>query len=128
MLLEESNKHRDMHMQPLKGGMSMGLRFLYHMVWATHHYDFKYFVRLDDDYFWCMRRFLSEMPHSPPQWFHWGYLHCVKGIVRPEESSILLTRDVVNRLIGQDPNQMKCHKVTNSSIANAYSIGIITIY
>ena len=61
-LEEEKKLHKDMRFQPLRGGIEFGVRFLYHMVWATSHYDFDYFVRVDDDYFFCLERFLWEVP------------------------------------------------------------------
>jgi len=109
-LLAESDRYGDLRFQKLEGGFDFGKRFLYHMLWAMTNYKFKYFLRLDDDYFLCMKRFLHELPMPPPPLYHWGWVHCVQDIVRPEESIILLSKDLVELYLGQDPDTMQCHR------------------
>ena len=105
----ESEKYGDMAFQKLGGGIEFGKRFLYHMIWALQNYDFDYFMRMDDDYFLCLERFIKELPMPMRRMYHWGYVHCVAGIVRPEESIILFSRDLHERLLDQDPAQIKSH-------------------
>ena len=81
-----------------------------------HNFDFDYFLRLDDDYFICMDRFIDEVPMPPKSYYHWGWIHCVEDIVRVEESIILLSRDIVETFIGQDSNKMLCHRWTGQMI------------
>ena len=98
-----------MRFQPLKGGIEFGVRFLFHMVWALTHYDFDYFLRVDDDYFFCLERFLWEIPLPMIRRFHWGFVHCILEIVRPEESMILLSRDLIEHFLLQNPVHVRCH-------------------
>ena len=112
----ESKKNGDLRFQNLEGGVDFGKRFLYHLVWTMTNYDFHYFVRMDDDYFMCMDRFIQEVPMPPRSYYHWGWVHCIPGIVRPEESLILLSRDIVETFIGQDPDKILCHKWADQMI------------
>lgn len=79
------------------------------MVWVLTNYHFDYFVRVDDDYFFCLERFLWEIPLPMVRGFHWGFVHCILEIVRPEESMILMSRDLMEHFILQDPFSMRCH-------------------
>lgn len=109
LIKNENQIHKDMYFQPLRGGIEFGIRFLYHMVWAMTHYEFDYFVRVDDDYFFCLERFLYELPQPMISNFHWGYTHCILEIVRPEESLILMSRDLMEYFLSQKPHTMRCH-------------------
>ena len=115
-LLSEARKYGDIHFQNLTGGYDFGMRFLYHMVWAMQNFDFDYFVRADDDYFLCMKRFLNEIPMPPKKLYHWGWVHCELDLVRPEESLILLSRDVIEIFLGQDPENILCHRWADQMI------------
>ena len=112
----EASTYNDTYQQPLRGGVEFGTRFLYHMVWAMSHYDFDYFIRIDDDYFLCLERLLKELPLPMENYFHWGYTHCILEIVRPEESMILLSRDIVEKYLYQDPHKMRCHPLADQMI------------
>ncbi|XP_065659770.1 uncharacterized protein LOC101236165 isoform X1 [Hydra vulgaris] len=115
-LLFEANKYGDLYFQNLTGGYDFGMRFLYHMVWSMQNINFDYFLRLDDDYFVCMERFLDEVPMPPKKLYHWGWVHCSLNIVRPEESIILLSRDVIEIFLGQDPEKMLCNRWADQMI------------
>lgn len=109
-LLNEQSKNADLFFQKLEGGHDFGKRFLYHLIWAMQKIKFDYFMRIDDDYFFCMKRFINEVPMPPKSLYHWGWVHCIENIVRPEESIILLSRDIVENFVGQNPDKMKCHR------------------
>eukprot|EP00795_Rhopilema_esculentum_P003433 gene3433-1804_t len=116
-LLEEEKTHKDIAFQKLKGGVEFGRRFLYHMIWAMKNYKFDYFMRMDDDYFFCLERFLHELPLPMRKLYHWGYVHCLSNIVRPEESIILLSNDLIKKFLKQDPNVIKGHPWADQMIA-----------
>lgn len=105
----ESAKYGDMRFQNLGGGIQFGVRYLYHAIFAMKHYDFDYFLRMDDDYFFCLDNFLQEIPQPMEKHFHWGWVHCIESITRPEESMILFSRDLLTKYLKQDPQKMKCH-------------------
>jgi len=116
-VLHEQQTHGDIVFQKLRGGIEFGKRFLYHLIWAMQNYDFDYFLRMDDDYFFCLDRFTHELQIPMQKMYHWGYVHCVTDIVRPEESMILLSRDLVERFLDQDPATIKCHPWADQMIA-----------
>ena len=72
---------------------------------------------MDDDYFLCLDVFLHQLPMPARSLYHWGYLHCVRNLVRPEESIILLSKDVIDLFLGQDPFQMLCHPFADQAVA-----------
>ena len=116
-VMAENEIYKDMAFQKLEGGVEFGKRFLYHMIWALQSYDFDYFMRMDDDYFLCLERFLKELPLPMRSMYHWGYVHCIATIVRPEESIILFSRDLHERLLDQDPALIKAHPWADQMVA-----------
>ncbi|XP_012564874.2 uncharacterized protein LOC101237488 isoform X1 [Hydra vulgaris] len=109
-LLLESYKYGDIYFQNLTGGYDFGKRFLYHMAWAMQNFIFDYFLRTDDDYFLCIKKLLDEIPMPPKNLYHWGWVHCIKDMVRPDESIILLSKDLIEKFLYQDPQKMLCHR------------------
>ena len=95
--------------QHLEGGFLFGLRYLHQSVFAFLNYNFDYMLRMDDDYFFCMNRFLYELPVPMSPMFHWGWIHCQPKAVRPDESMLLLSRDLLQRFLRQPARQLKCH-------------------
>ena len=116
-VLQEQKLNEDIIFQDLSGGVEFGKRFLYHMVWAMQNYEFDYFLRMDDDYFFCLERFLHELPMPMRPMYHWGYVHCLPNIVRPEESVILFSRDLVEKFLSQNPGDIKGHPWADQMIA-----------
>ena len=115
-LVNEQAKYGDVFFQNLQGGHDFGKRFLYHMVWAMQNFKFDYFLRSDDDYFLCMRRFITEVPMPPKALYHWGWVHCIDNIVRPDESVVLLSKDLMEIFLGQDPDKILCSRWADQMI------------
>eukprot|EP00794_Sanderia_malayensis_P017034 gene17034-18748_t len=113
---EESQKYHDLEFQDLGGGVEFGKRYLYHMLWAVRNFEFDYFLRLDDDYFLCMDKVINELPMPPLKMFHWGWVHCINGITRPEESVLLFSKDVIEKFLMQNPETMRCHPWADQQI------------
>ena len=108
-LLREKQVHKDLEFQPIIGGRTFGLRYLYQMMWAAAKYDFKYYLRLDDDYFVCLGRLLHELRYRPSKMLCWGSYHCNTHLSYVDEAWTLLTHDVIVRILSQDPQRMLCH-------------------
>lgn len=106
---KEMKEYNDVELQDLQGGVEFGRRYMYHLYWAVANYDFDYFVRMDDDYFLCLDKILNELPLPMLPLFHWGWTHCIKDIVRPEESIIMFSYDVVKAFLSQAQNKTFCH-------------------
>lgn len=65
VLANESAKYGDIEFMPIPKGYNFGLRLLWLMEWSAERYDFDFFLRMDDDYFVCMKRLLFEIPFRP---------------------------------------------------------------
>ena len=105
----EQEQYGDLRFQDLEGGIQFGVRYLNHILFSFFNYDFDYMLRMDDDYFFCIDQFLSELPVPMESMFHWGWTHCITYAVRPEESMLLFSRDLLMHFLLQDPYQLKCH-------------------
>lgn len=116
ILLQEKSLYRDLEFQPLIGGVEFGLRFLYHAKWASANYDFQYFLRVDDDYFVCIKKLLNELPLRPKQNLIWGNFHCEANTSWIDESWMLFSRDVISKFLNQDARMMlSIHTLTSRS-------------
>lgn len=90
--------------------MIFGERFLYQIMWAKTKFNFQYLLRLDDDYFVCMARLVSELPARPKKNLSWGRYHCqYEDLVYMDESWALFSEDVIEQFLAQDLNSMLCH-------------------
>lgn len=105
-----------MEFQPLLGGKEFGLRFLYHIKWASATYDFQYFLRTDDDYFVCLKKLVNELPLRPKQNLCWGWFHCEYNNTWMDESWMVYSRDVIEKFLGQDARTMLCHPHADQQI------------
>ena len=93
--------------QPLSGGVEFGFRFIYHMLYAVNNYHFDYVIRMDDDVFFCLSKFLTQLPPAPLKQFHWGWVHCIPFITRADEMLKMFSYDVVRDFLNQDPNKLQ---------------------
>ena len=75
-LQQEQLLHKDLILTQSPGGINFARRYLWILNWAYVRYEFKYFLRIDDDYFVCMDRLLLELPHRPLTKLYWGHVHC----------------------------------------------------
>ena len=116
-IVEEQERYRDVRFQNLRGGFLFGIRYIYHLVYAVLNYEFEYMLRADDDYFICLDRLLYELPKSPMSMFHWGWVHKVSGIIRPDEAINIFSKDIVIKYLYQDVNNFYCHPMGGQLIA-----------
>lgn len=65
VLVNESNQYGDLEFMPIPKGYNFGLRLLWLMEWSAERYEFDFFLRMDDDYFVCLKRLLFEIPFRP---------------------------------------------------------------
>ena len=87
LILQERNRYKDLELQllPSDDVMRFGQRFLVSIKWAMAKFDLQYFLKLDDDYFVCLKRLLSELPSRPTGNLVWGHFHCEVGITWTDE-------------------------------------------
>ena len=86
LTIHERNRYKDLVLRPLVGRWEFGLRFLNQIKRAMANFDFQYLLRIDDDYFLCLKRLLSELPMRAKQHLVWGNFHCEVGITWIDES------------------------------------------
>jgi len=115
-LQEESEKYGDLRFQNLNGGLEFYLRYLAQAVYGFFNYKFDYFMRMDDDYFLCMEKLLGEVPIPMQREFHWGFVHCTNGKLRPDESITMYSQDILKKFLSQDPKKMRCSLIADLSM------------
>ena len=96
--------------------MEFGLRFLNQIEWAKANFDFQYLLKLDDDYFVCLKRIIAELPSRPTSNLVWGHFHCEAGITWVDEGFVIFTGDVIHKFLAQDENKMLCHPFADQQI------------
>ena len=114
-IIQERDRYKDMELQPLRG-WEFGPRFLKQIQWAMAKFDFQYLLRIDDDYFLCLKRLLAELPTRPKQNLVWGSFHCLVGVTWVDEAFMIFTWDMIHRFLSQDENTMLCHAHADQQI------------
>lgn len=119
LTIQERNRYNDMELQPLMGGREFGLRFLNQIKWAHANFDFQFLLRIDDDYFLCLRRLLSELPMRPKKNLVWGFFHCARTtqISWIDEAFMIFTADIIDRFLSQNESVLLCHPHADQQIA-----------
>ncbi|KAL9970379.1 hypothetical protein ACROYT_G022743 [Oculina patagonica] len=117
VLANESAKYGDLEFMPVPKGYNFGLRLLWLMEWSVQRYEFDFFLRMDDDYFVCLKRLLFEIPFRPQKRLYWGYVHCeVEGLVRVDEGFLILSADLVLEFMSKK-DDLLCHPFGDQTIA-----------
>ena len=98
------------------GGREFGLRFFNHIKWAKAKFDFRFLLRIDDDYFICLKRLLSELPVRPDKSLVWGHFHCTGGITWVDESFMIFSSDIIYKFLAQNETTMMCHPHADQQI------------
>eukprot|EP00039_Didymoeca_costata_P011350 m.158909 g.158909 ORF g.158909 m.158909 type:complete len:405 (+) comp15143_c0_seq2:152-1366(+) len=100
LLDEEQKKYQDMIFQTGPSGYNTfnGMRELWHIKHFSSHFKYKYYLRVDDDGFLCVRQLLEELRWYMPKMgslLH-GRYHCSEKKARMDENYLLMSRDVAN--------------------------------
>ena len=74
---ESVDNNRDLVLLDGPSGRNFAVRLLNMMAWAAQHFDFDFFLRVDDDHYICLDRLLGELQHRPRERLYWGHVHCV---------------------------------------------------
>lgn len=102
--------------QPLRGGMEFGLRFLNQIKWVKANFHFKYLLKVDDDYFVCLKRLHYELRLRPASNLVWGHFHCEEVITSVDEAFVIFSKYVIHIFLAQDENKMLCHPFADQQI------------
>ena len=87
-------------------GFNFGYRMYYSFIWVMENFDFRFFLRIDDDQYLCLDRLLYELPFRKEKNLYWGYQHCNKGNFQSSPPVVFLRKDVLkicSKLIGEHP-------------------------
>lgn len=143
-LAEEQRRYGDLVILDMDRGMNFAAKLVSAMRFLSVRYTFDFFLRLDDDYFLCLNRLVSELnaikstpiieitganshakPYTEnarekvdgaqlgkdaqdlpsPQLFYAGYRYCQPGRTRIDEAYLLLSGQLVYRVLSS-PNLM----------------------
>ena len=113
--LQEQQQHGDILFQPVGRGPQFGFRFLIHIKWATAKFNFQFLLRMDDDYFLCIKRLLNELPLRPKQNLCWGHYHCAAGNLWMDEGWMIFSRNIIETFLAQ--KWPVCHPFADQMIA-----------
>ena len=80
-------------------------------------FDFRYLLRIDDDYFLCLKRLLSELPTRPKKNLIWGHFHCQRRITWMDEAFMIFSNDIIQKFLAQNESTMLCHPHADQQIA-----------
>ena len=98
LLRAEAEEHGDMFFQegPAGYGKENGRRELLHLQHFLSRRRFRFYLRVDDDGFLCVRQLLEELRwHHKPPLLH-GRYHCHDAKARMDENYLLMSHDVAS--------------------------------
>lgn len=104
-LAKESAAHGDLVLMDIDPGMNFGLKVVWALRWMSDEFTFDFFLRLDDDYFLCLRRLLDELEvtrtvEEAPSLIFAGKVMCnLYRMTRIDEAYLLLSADLVRRIV-----------------------------
>ena len=116
LTIQERNRYKHIELQPLTGGREFGFRFLNQIKWAMAKFDFRHLLRIDDDYFLCLKRLLFELPTRPKENLIWGHFHCQQSITWVDEAFMIFSKDIIHKFLTQNESTMLCHPHADQQI------------
>jgi len=95
-LLDASQE--DMVEMPIAGGYQhFAKRAFYQFQYAVEHYNFDYYLRVDDDGYLCTDGLIRELQRNVPHHkFFWGKYFCQEGRRVADENFMLFSRDMID--------------------------------
>ena len=93
------------------------MNLIWILKYFTRHYDFDFFLRVDDDYFVCLHHLLTELPQRLPATLYWGWVHCIPNIVRVDEGFMILTYDIIKESLERFNTTLMCSGTGDQAVA-----------
>ncbi|KAJ7387792.1 hypothetical protein OS493_001136 [Desmophyllum pertusum] len=107
--LQENAVYKDIQMIPTKQGYWMSHRYLHALFWGYKHYDSKFYMRVDDDYFVCLNNLYNDLQYrTKEKLFYWGYLGCDPKMVAIDEGFVIVSIDLAKEFMKRN-NSMCCY-------------------
>ncbi|CAN0428880.1 unnamed protein product [Pylaiella littoralis] len=130
-LQAESDAHGDLVLMDINPGMNFALKLLWAMRWMSQQFTFHFFLRLDDDYFLCLRRLLDELDatlaasaqqDAPPLKFFAGFRYCkYVGRVHVDEAYLLLPEELIARILAAP--DLQCSRYASLTVGRWFTQG-----
>lgn len=125
-LAAESAAYGDIVQLDIEQGMNFGLKLLEAMRWIFKNFVFDFFLRLDDDYFLCLKRLLDDLSslygssrYKAP--FISGSIACGPTSSYVDEAYILMPYQVIHRVLST-PN-LRCGSFGALTAAAWFAVG-----
>ena len=116
-LIEENEQNKDIHLTPTTVDEKTPKRFLYQLLWAQRVYNFEYVMTIDDDMMLCFDRLIQDFKSAPRSNIIWSRIHCEAPIIRPEDSLMMISKDIVEKFLRQPAGAMQCHPKPDQQVA-----------
>ena len=115
-LIRERILQSDLEFTPTRGGYWMSHRFLYALFWAFKRYKFKFFMRLDDDYFLCLNHLMDDLQYRGEKFLYWGWLRCRPRMVAMDEGFVIFSTELLREIMRRN-NSLCCHPYGDQMMA-----------
>ena len=116
-LKEEQAQFKDLEFLPTKKGYWLTHRYLFAMFWAYEHYDFLFYMKVDDDYFVCLNNLMNDLQYRKHErLLYWGYFRCERKMVIMDEGFLIISVDLAREFIKRN-NSLCCSPFGDQMIA-----------
>lgn len=123
-LAEEMATFGDVEILEISPGMNFALKLVEAMRWMSERYTFDFFLRLDDDYFLCLKRLLDELDATSKSlaggqdrpMIYAGSRYCIEHRTRIDEAYALLSGGVVDRVLSTPDLECGAHAGTTMGV------------
>lgn len=116
-LEKEREQFKDIEFIPTRPGYWLTHRYLFAMFWGYKHYDFKFYLKFDDDYFVCLNNLMTDIQYRMNEkLLYWGWFECDPKMVAMDEGFLILSVDLVEEIIKRN-NSLCCHPFGGQMIA-----------
>ena len=116
-LVDEQNEFQDLELLPTKGGYWFSHRYLHALFWASKHYSFNFYLRMDDDYFLCLNNLYNDLQYRKKEkLLYWGNMCCWPNLVAMDEGFVILGSDLLREIVRRN-NSLCCHPMGGQMIA-----------
>ncbi|KAK3746548.1 hypothetical protein QZH41_005605 [Actinostola sp. cb2023] len=116
-LKKEQEEFKDLVIIPTKNGYWLTHRYLHAMFWGYKHYDFKYYLKADDDYFICLNNLMNDLQYRHKEKFlYWGHFGCERKMIAMDEGFVIISIDLAQEIIKRN-NSLCCSPFGGQMIA-----------
>ncbi|KAK3746544.1 hypothetical protein QZH41_005604 [Actinostola sp. cb2023] len=116
-LKKEQEEFKDLVLLPTKNGYWLTHRYLHAMFFGYKHYDFKYYLKADDDYFICLNNLMNDLQYRHKEkLLYWGHFGCERKMIAMDEGFVIISIDLAQEIIKRN-NSLCCSPFGGQMIA-----------